>query len=446
VNPFRFSPRSRVNYRRARRVAALLMIAANLPCAQLAAAASIQSFGQGSDSDDARFGAEVGAATAWQPSYVPLTGASASFGFNGHATLSCDHIDFKGFLSQFNPGELIHDMKDVVMHGAQAAAFDYLIALAYSTPTVASVLDMMDKRLADRFHAFAQTCSVQQARRIGEEQGAKKMADASDQCFAKQVSGGASPTDAYRTCSIDHAFGALDLPALANTTDFLRRFTNLNVTREVEVLLGMLPDERIQGGMLQMRAPPTSVAAMTDGLRQRARAALDLVEGGADPTHIAACTADDLSGAGGGDPACLPPSAAALVASPAFRGVRLLNAQSRELYKDALSSQIASVAAYSNILELQQQIARLDVKSNSGVDAQEAMTRRQHLLDQSNRLLGQADTQVRIEEGKLRVARTQLLALEHAEDRLESAGQQLAGENRSQSFGVRDFVRLFVDR
>ena len=212
------------------------------------------------------------------------------------------------------------------------------------------------------------------------------------------------------------------------------------------MLLGLLPDERIDAGSLQMRPPQLSVATMTEGLRQRTRAALDQVEAGADPSRIASCAGDDLGGTSGGDAACLPPSAAALVASPAFRGVRLLSAPSRELYKDALASQIATVAAYSNLLELQQQIARLDVKANSGADAQEAASRRRQLLDQASRVLGQADTQMKLQDAKLRVARTQLLALEHAEARVDAASRRLATAMQDTPSGVRDFLHLFLDR
>jgi len=409
-------------------------------------AATTQPFGAGTDSSDARFGAQVGAATSWQPSYVPLGTAGVTATFGGGNALTCGHVDFRGFLAQFHAGELVHDMRDVVIHGAQQAAFDYLIALAYSTPTVASVLDMMDKRLADRFHAFAQACNAQMARRAGEEAGARRLDDAADQCFAQQVAGGASPTDAYRACSIEHAFGGLDIPALAGTLDYLRHYTNLDVTREIEALLRLLPDEKIEGGALQMRPPQSSVASMVEGLRQRTRAALDLIEAGSDPTGIARCAADDLLGPEGAVAPCLPASASALVASPAFRGARLLNAPSRELYKDALSSQIATVAAYSNILELQQQIARLDVRGGSAAAAGEALARRARLQEQADRLLGQADLQVRIEDAKLRVARTQLLALERAESRLEAAAARLATETPSAVTGVGDLLRLFVDR
>ena len=417
-------------------------------CVGAAGAATIQPFGAGTDSSDARFGAQVGAGSAWQPQYVPSApsaAASITFG-GGPETLSCGRVDFSGFLSQFRSGELVHEMKDVVIHGAQQAAFDYLMTLAYSSPTVASVLDMMDKRLADRFHAFAQACNAQQARAVGEEAGARKMASASDQCFMSRVQGGASPTEAYRSCSIEHAFAGLDLPAFTSTVDFLRRYTNLDVTHQVEALLRLLPDERIQDGTLQMRPPTADVASMVDGLRSRTRAALDQIEDGADPTRIAPCAAADVLDAAATPQPCLPAAASALVASPAFRGARLLNAQSRELYKDALSGQVASVAAYANILELRRQVERLDVKPDSGVDAAEALNRRRQLIAQAGRLLEQADTQVKIEEGKSRIARTQLLALERAEARLDAAAARLADENRGLASGLRDWLRLFVDR
>jgi hypothetical protein len=417
---------------------------AAMPSAALAAA--LQPYGSGSDSADSRFGAQIGAGSAWQPVYAPASHAAAQVGFGGSVSFSCDHIDFKAFVAQFNPGELLHDMKDQMIHGAQQAVFDYLIALAYSSPTVASVLDMMDQRLSARFAAFAQGCNAQQARRSGEDAGARRMADASDQCFMQQVNAGASPTEAYRSCAIEHTFGGLDLPALAGTLDFLHRYTNLTPTREIEALLNLLPDERIDQGVLQMRPASVSVAAMTEGLRLRARAALDSIEAGTDPGRIASCGAADLSGDTDNIAACLPPSASALVASPAFRAARLLNVGSRELYKDALSGQIATVAAYSNVLELQQQIARLDVKPTSGASAGEAVARRDRLADQASRLLGQADTQLKIEEAKLRLARTQVLALERVEARLDAAGAQLDAESRPAQRGVLDFLRLFVDR
>ncbi len=431
--------------RAVRAAVAVLMLTAGV-CAALAdpaAASTIQPYGDGASSDDARLGAQIGAGAAWHPAMAPLGGAGSGIGFGGNARLSCNGIDFNAFLRSFDPNELLNEMRNSIVSGAQAAVSNYLIALAYSSPTLVSVLDMMDKRYSARFAAFAQACDAQAARARGLDEGARRMAEAGDQCFAQEIERGTGPTEAYRRCSIARSFESIDLPAAASTLDFLRRYTNLDVTREIEALLALIPDERIEQGRYEMRPAQLTVASMSERLRLSARDALDRIDAGADPSTIAACGAgtllDPAPAAGG----CLPAAAAALIASPAFRSARLLGAPARELVKDALAGQIAASAMYSNLLELFEQTARLDVRQGTGAAAEDTLSRRRRLHEEIGRLLTEADTLVKAQEARARLARTQLFALERAEAGLEAQAAALDAERARPGFGMRDLLRVF---
>jgi hypothetical protein len=61
-------------------------------------------------------------------------------------------------------------------------------------------------------------------------------------------------------------------------------------------------------------------------------------------------------------------------------------------------------------------------------------------------LLGQADLQVKLQEYRLRVARTQLLALERVEADLDARATALQTETQLPSFSGRGLLRLFQNR
>jgi hypothetical protein len=405
--------------------------------------APVSGYGQNASGNDARFGALLGAGSQWESTLAPGSKGSGNFSFGGGARLGCSGIDFNGFLHAFDPAELLAEMRNTLLTGAQAAASNYLITLAYANPTIASALDMLDKKYSARFSAFAQGCDAQAARARGQEAGARAMASAGDQCFDREIAQGTAPTEAYRRCSILHAFDSLDLPAAASTADFLRKYTSINVTREMEGLLALLPDERISGGSYQMRPAQMTVASMSTRLRDQARAALDRIDAGSDPASIAPCTADRVLAASPPSDGCLPAAALPLVTSSAFRSARLLGDASRTLFKDALSSQIAIGAMYSNLLELFQQVARIDVPDSAGADAAHAGARRHQLQESIAELLTEADTQVKAQAAKAQLARSQIAALEQVESELDAQGRVASAKGELPQFGVRDLLHAF---
>lgn len=424
-----------------RRGMALLAATLALP---VLAGTQIPGFDAAASSDDARFGAQLGAGTQWQSQTLAPGPATPALSFGGGARLGCSGIDFNGFLHRFDPAELLAEIRNALLSGAQAAASNYLITLAYANPTLSSVLDMMDKKYTARFGAFAQACDAQAARARGLDRGARAMAQAGDECFDSETARGTAPTEAYRRCSIARSFDAADLPALAPTATYLRNYTHVNVTREVEALLSLLPDERIDGGNYQMHPPQSTVAGMAQRLREQTRLALDRVDAGADPATLGVCDADALLGSSSGTDGCVPASAQALVSSSAFRGTRLLGAGARTLFKDALSSQIAIGAMYSNLLELFQQTARIDVRGGTNADASHADSRRRQMRETLGELLQEADAQVKAQSAKMEIVRLQMLALERVEADLESGARRDRDGARVTQFGMGRLMQMFA--
>jgi hypothetical protein len=403
-------------------------------------------YGPRASSSDVRFGAEIGAGSQWE-SQLRGTGVQANgVSFGGGVRLGCSGLDFNGFLHSFDPAEILSEIRTSLLNGAQAAASSYLITLAYADPTIASVLDMMDKKYAARFSAFAQACDAQAARARGQDRGAQAMAQAGDQCYDREMQRGTPPSEAYRRCSILHSFDSLDIPAAASTADFLRKYTHVNVTREIEALLSLLPDERVQGGAYQMQPPQMTVAAMSDRLRAQTRKALDRMDDGASSSDIPLCNAQILLGSTETPDGCLPANASALVTSAAFRSSRLLSDGSRNLFKDALSSQIAIGSMYSNLLELFQQTARIDVRPDAQSDAAFAMVKRRQMRESIADLLMETDAQVKAQAAKMQLVRMQMVALEQVAAGLNAGAQRTEDSARRPQFGMRDFLQFLFLR
>ena len=399
-------------------------------------------YGRSASSADARFGAELGAGTQWESQVSPLGSGTANLSFGGGLRLGCSGLDFNGFLHSFDPAEILAEIRNALLNGSQAAASNYLITLAYASPTLASVLDMMDKKYTARFSAFAQTCDAQSARARGQDQGARALAQAGDQCYDRELARGTAPSEAYRRCSILHSFDGLDLPAAASTADFLRKYTHINVTREVEALLGLLPDERVDGGAYQYQAPKTTLATMSDRLRQKTRMALDRLDAGVLSSTIATCNADDILGPSISMEGCLPAGAAPLVTSEAFRSSRLLGSAARALFNDALSAQVAIGSMYSNLLELFQQTAKIDVRPEAGADAAHALSRRRQMRESIADLLGEADTQVKVQAARSQLVRMEMMALEQVESQLNAQSRRSQADARLPQFGMRNFLEF----
>lgn len=403
---------------------------------------SASPYGRGTDFTNAKYGTMVSAGAHWAPAYASASRASAEIGFGGNVALSCSGIDFKGFLHQFNPSELLTQMKDTLVSGAQAAVSSYLITLAYANPTLASVLDMLDKKYTARFDAFAQACNAKEARKRGEEIGARRMAEAEDQCFSAEIQGGASPTEAYRICANASTFGKMDLPALKRTGDFLKRYTSLNLTAEMNTLLNMLSDEEITSDGMRMRPPTISTSQVYGNLESRAQSAIKSILGGADPSSIPECREGDLSGESKAEAGCIPATAANLVNSPTFLSARVLSPSAVELYTSAMSSQVAMTALYSNIYELKQQVSQMDAKAGSGVGAEEVTRRRDGLLKQIDSVERQADALRKIQDSRVKLAKTQIITLQKAQEELVNRSNE--ARERKQEGGMNRLLRMVM--
>jgi hypothetical protein len=392
---------------------------------------------------DAKFGAQLGAGSKWQSKIAATPSAPGTVGFGGGVRLGCFGLDFNGFLRAFDPTEILSEMRTALLNGTQAAASNYLITLAYASPTIASVLDMMDKKYTARFSSFAQTCDAQAARARGQDRGARALAAVGNQCYDEEISRGTAPTEAYRRCSIQRNFEGMNLPAAASTADFLRTYTHIDVTPQIEVLLNLLPDERIQNGAFQMQAPRTTVAAMSNRLRILSRLALEQLDAGTAPAAIPVCDAGNMLGGSESPNGCLPAEAAPLVTSSAFRSSRLLGSASRALFNDALSTQIAIGNMYSNLLELFQQSARIDLRAAGSGDAAHALERRRQLRESLSELLAEADAQVKAQAARGQLVRMQMMALEQVEQDMNARARRNADAQQVPQFGVRDLLGLF---
>lgn len=404
-------------------------------------AVALSPYDSGTTLSEARLGASLGAGSQWQSGLPNQNSTPTVATFRGSAQIGCTGVDFNGFLQTFSPSELITEMRNVVLGGAQSAVSNYLLMLSYANPSVASVLDMADKRYSARYNAFSQACQAQQARAQGQNHGNKAMAEASDECFAQAIDEGMSPTEAYRNCSVTHRFGSMPLPAAASTIDFLKRYSSINVTGQLELLLGLLPDQRIEQGTYQMRPPIQTLATLSARIQQQTQRALDQIDAGQKPASVPDCTSAMLSAPSNQPGGCLPLNARSLVTSPAFAASRQLTPAARAVFKDALASQVAVSSLYSSILDLYEQISRIDSNTDAAADAAHTVGRRQQLQHDVSQLAQQADLQVKAQEARASVVRSQLQALEELGQNLER--KQINNPNRDSSPGFTSMLRLF---
>ena len=394
--------------------------------------------------DDARFATEIGTTTTLSSAINPTSPPHLSPEFRGNGGDSCVNLDLNTFLRRFDPHEMLAELRQSLLSGAQSVVSNYLIALAYSAPTLASVLDMTDRQLAVRFNAFAQLCGNQQLRAAGQLGAERRLSQASDQCFAREIARSTAPTEAYRLCSVTRSFNAPALPATLSTIDFLRKHSDLEMTPRVETLLALLPDERIEAGRYQLRPPKINLSSVSEALQTRTRLALDQLMDGPSPANVAECPPDPTSASAG--LGCLPAAASTIVTSPAFRGARLLSPMARSMFKDALSRQIAVMTVYSDLLDLTQKIARTNLREDSEANATEMQSRQNTLHLQLTRLLDQASLQVKVQEIKAQATRIQVLALERVHGEMQVAADALEAEQKTPVFSAGGLLRLFQDR
>ncbi len=400
-------------------------------------------YAERANAQELRFGATIGSGVRWMP-HTPQTSASVSFG--GRAALTCSGLDYSGFLRTFDAKAFLNDMKNQLVAGAQGAVATYLITLAYSNPTLASVLDMMNQSYNEKFAMFQSACNAQEARQRGMERGARRMAEAQDQCYEEQVNRGVSPSEAYQSCANQSTFGsvAAALPAGKETLEFLRSYTTLNVTREIEALLGLLPDERVSASGHEVRPPRISLHAFNANIEARTANALGQVLAGASPVALRDCTIDDyLNAPISPADACVAPTAANLLQTQAFLAARQLSAEARRLYVDALASQIAITAIRGAVLDLMSQVKKMDVKAGAGAQATEVVNRKAQLEEQIALLRTEADALQKHQEAKAGAARTQILALEMVSRQINRV-EQSATPKKSGSFSFDAFKSLFA--
>jgi hypothetical protein len=393
--------------------------------------------------EDTRFASQIGSLATPSSSLDLAARSHLPVEFRGTNTQSCASVDFNTFLHRFDPNELLAELRQSLLSGAQSAVSNFLVMLAYSAPTLTSVLDMSDRQLGARFNAFAQTCASQQLRAAGPRDALRRLADAGEQCFAQEVARGTPPTGAFRRCSVFGSFEALTLPASLSTLDFVRRHSDLAISPRIELLFGLLPDERIVGGNYQVRPPKASLHALSDSVRIRSRLALDQL---LDGSHVAVaeCASDSIADTTG--LACLPHTALGLVDSPSFRAARFLGPVARSMFKDALSGQIAVTALYADLLDLSQRIKHMNLRSDSGASADEMSSRRNTLRSEVKRLLEEADVLVALEEMKLRSTRTQMLAVERVQRDFQSESEAMVNHGEKTSPALLPLLRIFQDR
>ena len=400
-------------------------------------------YGARSTGDEIRFGATVGAGSGWGPS-TPQSTVGANF--SGRVALTCSGLSYGGYLSTFDANDWLNDMKNQFISGAQAAAMSYLITLAYSNPTIASVLDMMNQNYNSKFSIFKEQCNAAEARQRGLEQGAKKMSDAENQCYESEVNGGASPTRAYQTCSNQATMGpiAAALPAGKSVVDFLTSNTNLNVTREVKALLGLLPDERITSAGFEIKPPQITLHAFDRNIEGRTANAMAQVLAGASPTAIADCDVTDYftPPVGPGD-ACMPPQVGNIIQSPGFLAARQMTPEGRNIYVDALSGQIAVVTIQSALMDLRSQVRKIDVKPGGDTNGADVTSRKRDLEAQIASLDEEVKALATYQQAKANLNRTQLLAMDMVNNQL-NAVQRTTPPRPNRGFSLDIFRNLFA--
>lgn len=379
----------------------------------------------GDSTSELRFGANLGAGSGWNPP-DGATSVNTTVGFGGRSALSCSGLDYQTYIRSIDPGAMIKKYTNTFMSGAQAAVTNYLLSMAYANPTVASVIDTMNQDYSAQFGAFASQCSLDEAKRIGAEKGAKKMADAKNECYEAQVKQGVAPAQAYDACKSDaSAFAFIannKLPSSKPVMDFLKDYTNFDVTKKVSAMLGLVSDQVVTSSGLQMRPPETTLFAMEDNLTKRASIALNLILNGTSFTEIRNCTATDMkappTGAGAPSDACLPEETRGVVATPGFLGARQLSASARGMYVDAMSSQIAIAAIRENLVTLQNDLAKISLNPAADVDTETVENKKKDLNEKIQTLRAQADAIQEMQQAKAQLAKTQLASLDQVQRQL----------------------------
>lgn len=422
----------------------VVMLSAAVVHAQGGGNANVGAFGGTTSTDSARFGALVGASTGYRPSFsAPNPGGS----WGGAPTQSCAGVDFDTFLNTIKPAEVLNNLRTTYQSGPQAEVANYLLTLNTSNPTLAATLDMIDRMYSTRYQAFAQLCQAQETTRLSTDPNTRRMAEASDQCFAIKVADGVSPTEALRQCKNVSVVAAEPIPARAELKTFLTDHTNVVVSGEVEKLLPLLADERITAEGVQVRAPQMSLTQMKGNIEDRAHNAMIQILDGKSPQKIAACKGEDYANAPTSpNEGCIPDAASGLVRGQAFLAARQLTSTEQEMYVSALSEQIAAVTVQSNVIALRQSLLNMAPKSGATIPAGELATRRARLTTEILRLENDAAQLAKIADQRAQLARTQLLAMQRASEQMaarrENAERAIPKPTENSLSGLRSFFGL----
>lgn len=409
-------------------VAALFLI--SMP----AFGSDVQLYDSGTPTSTMEFGAAVGAGNLYQPS----NSASANVGFSGNLGIGCSGISPQAFIQSINPTQIINKFKNTLISGAQSGLENYLLATAYSNPTLASVMNMENKTLNANFNMFASQCSLQQAKAEGAQMGARKMAQAHNECFEQQIASGVGPSQAYNNC-VDSSSALSDivdnkLPESFGNLGFLKNYTDMNVTAKVESLLGLMQDTKVGSNgagsdSLVVRAPKTTVYKMNANMASHVQYAIQQILGGTPPTDIANCTAKDLNQpAASYSGACLPTQARNIVDSSGFKAAEQLPPSAQNLYASALSGQIAIADIRAQIIELYNKIDELELdqkKAQAKTTTANFLKKKTDLLKQITALENQVNAMQNYENAKTKIAQTEVAAVELNQSQIASEAKMV---------------------
>ncbi|MDD5278639.1 MULTISPECIES: hypothetical protein [Acidithiobacillus] len=417
----------------------VLLIPAFLLAMSAAQASSLYSSGDGENT--MQFGAAIGSGSL----YSPNSSATANIGFNGSLGVSCSGINPEAFIQSINPTAIINKFKNTLIGGTQAALENYLLATAYSNPTLASVMNMENKTLNLNFSQFASQCSMQQAKAMGANMGARKMAQAHNECFEQQIASGVGASQAYTNCvNSSSALSSIvsnKLPESFGNIGFLKNYTNMNVTTRIESLMGLLQDTKVGdnsagSASLVVKPPETTVYDMNANMQTHVAYALNEILGGTPASQIPDCTSSALNkpaAADSGTGACLPSQARNIVGSSGFSAAEELPPQAQSLYVSALSGQIAITDIRSQIIKLYQDVEKTSLKiassssstsSTASATTTDLLNKKKSLMKQISMLQNQVNAMQNYENSKARIAQSEVAAVQLNESQLRNLTNQ----------------------
>jgi len=351
-------------------------------------------------------------------------------------------VDYDAFLKRFDARELLQQIKGDLLGGAQSAVTNYLLALAYASPTTASILDMAEHKYSARHAGLAIGEIGRSTRSSSPNRAERRLALIQAQCFNSRLDDGDSPTAAWRRCNIDNDFQSKDASAAESNASFLKNHVRGGAGADLLALAALLPDERMQGGQVQTSSPGLTIDTLASRLQQKSEAALRRIESGTDPGSISACRIEDLASATVSGPDCIPRRALEIIRSGAYRSARLLPPAVLDVLRSDLSSQAASAGAFDAVVELAHRIGEIDWTAE--VDAQEGSARRQDMEESLHRLLELAQSRIRLGEERGKLTQSLLRAMDEIERRLDAGARATTDASQRPGALSAPLVRLYT--